>query len=229
MAFIQATGISLAFGDRDILKEVNIYLAAGSKAALTGVNGSGKSTLMKVLAGEISADAGQRSMGKTREVSSCRVSYLPQSGIVHRGRTLREEAETAYAPALALLAEMENLGRTLESAVRDDGKTALLLAEYQRLQEAVENSGYYRRDQHISTVLRGLGFSLSGLDRPVEEYSGGWQMRIALAKVLLECPDILLLDEPTNYLDIEARSWLEGWLRDYSGGYLMVSHDRYFL
>jgi ATP-binding cassette subfamily F protein 3 len=224
MAFIQITKTSLAFGDRDILKDINIHLTAGSKAALTGANGSGKSTLMKVIAGNIPADSGERAFQK-----SSRVSYLPQSGIVHRGRTLREEAETAYAPALSMLAEMENLGRALETAVRDDGKTAALLEEHQRLQEEVENSGYYRRDQHISLVLTGLGFSPADPDRQVEEFSGGWQMRIALAKVLLENPDILLLDEPTNYLDIEARSWLEGWLRDFSGGYLMVSHDRYFL
>ncbi|MDR2363733.1 MAG: ABC-F family ATP-binding cassette domain-containing protein [Spirochaetaceae bacterium] len=224
MAFIQITKTSLAFGDRDILKDISIHLTAGSKAALTGANGSGKSTLMKVIAGDIPADSGERALQK-----SGRVSYLPQSGILHRGRTLREEAETAYAPALSLLAEMENLGRVLETAVRDDGKTAALLEEHQRLQEEVENSGYYRRDQHISLVLTGLGFSPADPDRQVEEFSGGWQMRIALAKALLENPDILLLDEPTNYLDIEARSWLEGWLRDFSGGYLMVSHDRYFL
>ncbi|MDR2631595.1 MAG: ABC-F family ATP-binding cassette domain-containing protein, partial [Spirochaetaceae bacterium] len=224
MAFIQVTKTSLAFGDRDILKDITIHLAAGSKAALTGANGSGKSTLMKIIAGKLPADSGERGLQK-----STRVSYLPQSGIIHRGRTLREEAETAYAPTFSMLAEMENLGRALENAVRDDGKTAALLAEHQRLQEAVENSGYYQRDQHISMVLTGLGFSLSDLNRQVEEFSGGWQMRIALAKVLLEKADILLLDEPTNYLDIEARSWLEGWLRSFSGGYLMVSHDRYFL
>jgi ATP-binding cassette subfamily F protein 3 len=224
MGFIQVTKTSLAFGDRDILKDINIHLKAGSKAALTGANGSGKSTLMKIIAGELPADSGERAFQK-----SSRVSYLPQSGITHRGRTLREEVETAYAPVLARLAEMEDLGRALEDAVRDDGKTAALLEEYQRLQEEVENSGYYQRDQQISMVLTGLGFSLSDVGRPVEEFSGGWQMRIALAKVLLEQADILLLDEPTNYLDIEARSWLEGWLRDFSGGYLMVSHDRYFL
>ncbi|MDR2758513.1 MAG: ABC-F family ATP-binding cassette domain-containing protein [Spirochaetaceae bacterium] len=224
MGFIQVTKTSLAFGDRDILKDINIHLAAGSKAALTGANGSGKSTLMKIIAGKLSADSGERALQK-----SSRVSYLPQSGIIHQGRTLREEVETAYAPAFSMLAEMENLGRALENAVRDDGKTAALLEEHQRLQEEVENSGYYERDQHISMVLTGLGFSLSGLHRQVDEFSGGWQMRIALAKVLLERSDILLLDEPTNYLDIEARSWLEGWLRDFSGGYLMVSHDRYFL
>ncbi|MDR0589011.1 MAG: ATP-binding cassette domain-containing protein [Spirochaetaceae bacterium] len=224
MGFIQITKTSLAFGDRDILKGINIHLAAGSKAALTGANGSGKSTLMKIIAGKLPPDSGERGIQK-----SSRVSYLPQSGIIHRGRTLREEAETAYAPAFSMLAEMESLGRALENAVRDDGKTAALLEEHQRLQEGVENSGFYQRAQHISMVLTGLGFSLSDLNRPVEEFSGGWQMRIALAKVLLEKSDILLLDEPTNYLDIEARSWLEGWLRDFSGGYLMVSHDRYFL
>jgi ATP-binding cassette subfamily F protein 3 len=224
MAFVQFTKVSLAFGDRDILKEVNLNLSAGSRASLCGVNGSGKSTLMKIIAGKLAADSGERAVQK-----GCRISYLPQSGIVHRGRTLREEAETAYGEILSLLQDMETIGGTLESAVADNGRTASLLGEYHRLQETVENSGYYSRDQSITMVLEGLGFSSADMDRPAEEFSGGWQMRIALAKVLLERPDILLLDEPTNYLDIEARSWLESWLKDFTGGYLLVSHDRYFL
>jgi ATP-binding cassette subfamily F protein 3 len=229
MAFVQFTRVSLAFGDRDILKDVSLNLAAGSRAALTGVNGSGKSTLMKVIAGKLAPDSGERAIQK-----GSRVSYLPQSGVaakspVHAERTLREEAETAYDSIAVLLDEMEAIGRALEEAKSDDGKTKSLLAEYYRLQEIVENSGYYNRAQGISTVLSGLGFSESDLDRGVGEFSGGWQMRIALAKVLLEAPDILLLDEPTNYLDIEARSWLENWLRSFTGGYLLVSHDRYFL
>ncbi|MDR2029008.1 MAG: ATP-binding cassette domain-containing protein [Treponema sp.] len=224
MAFVQFTKVSLAFGDRDILKEVNLNLSAGSRASLAGVNGSGKSTLMKIIAGKLAADSGERAVQK-----GCRVSYLPQSGIVHRGRTLREEAETAYGEILSLLQEMETIGRTLESAVSDDGPTAALLGEYHRIQERVENSGYYSRAQNIAMVLEGLGFSSADMDRQAEEFSGGWQMRIALAKILLERPDILLLDEPTNYLDIEARSWLEAWLKNFTGGYLLVSHDRYFL
>jgi ATP-binding cassette subfamily F protein 3 len=123
---------------------------------------------------------------------------------------------------------MEAIGKTLET-VKDDARTATLLEEYHRLQEQVENSGYYAREGSIAMTLSGLGFSLSDMDRPVEEFSGGWQMRIALAKVLLETPDILLLDEPTNYLDIEARGWLESRLSSFAGGYLLVSHDRYFL
>jgi ATP-binding cassette subfamily F protein 3 len=224
VAFVQFTRVSLAFGDRDILKDVGLNLAAGSRACLAGINGSGKSTLMKVVAGKLPPDSGERAAQR-----GCRISYLPQSGITHRGRSLREEAETAYDEIAALLTEMEAIGRTLEHTKHDDDRTVSLLEEHQRLHELVENSGYYNRDQSISTALSGLGFSAGDLDRRVEEFSGGWQMRIALAKTLLESPDILLLDEPTNYLDIEARAWLEQWLRNCAGGYLLVSHDRYFL
>jgi ATP-binding cassette subfamily F protein 3 len=224
MAFVQFSRVSLAFGDRDILRAVNLNLAAGSRAALAGANGAGKSTLMRVIAGELQADSGDRAVQK-----GCRISYLPQSGVVHQGRTLREEAETAYSAVTALLDRMDELGGELEKTSGDGGRTAILLDEHHRLQEAVENSGYFRREASVSMVLGGLGFVPSDLDRQVEEFSGGWQMRIALAKVLLENPDILLLDEPTNYLDIEARSWLESWLQSYAGGCLLVSHDRYFL
>jgi ATP-binding cassette subfamily F protein 3 len=148
---------------------------------------------------------------------------------MHRGKTLREEAEDAYSEIISLLNQSDELGRCLAKTSADSGSTGALLEEHHRLQEAVENSGYYRREASIQAVLIGLGFSQTDLDRRVEEFSGGWQMRIALAKVLLQNPDILLLDEPTNYLDIEARSWLESWLQSFSGGYLLVSHDRYFL
>ncbi|MDR2633826.1 MAG: ATP-binding cassette domain-containing protein [Treponema sp.] len=224
MAFVQITKVSLAFADRDILQEVTLSLAAGSRSSLAGVNGSGKSTLMKVIAGHISADSGDRAVQK-----GSRISYLPQSGIVYRGRTLREEVETAYTGIRALIQRMEAIGRTLEGAREDDRNTGLLLQAYHQLQDQVEASGYYRREQTVAMVLCGLGFAPADGERPCGEFSEGWQMRIALAKVLLERPDILLLDEPTNYLDIEARSWLESWLRSFTGGYLLVSHDRYFL
>jgi len=224
MAFVQFSKVSLAFGDRDILKDVSLRLAAGSRSCLAGANGSGKSTLMKILAGEIQADSGERAVQK-----GTRVSYLPQSGIVHHGKSLRDEAEMAFSHMKALLAEAERIGGVLEGAREDEGSVRALLEEHHRLQEQLENSGYYRREAMIASVLAGLGFSRGDLDRDTGEFSGGWQMRIALAKVLLEQPDILLLDEPTNYLDIEARSWLEGWLAKFPGGCLLVSHDRYFL
>ncbi|MDR3167924.1 MAG: ABC-F family ATP-binding cassette domain-containing protein [Treponema sp.] len=226
MAFVQLSKVSLAFGDRDILKDVNLYLSAGSRASLAGANGSGKSTLMRIIAGKLAADSGDRAVQR-----DSRISYLPQSVMApreSRGRTLREEAETAYEDIAQILKRMEEIGRDLEKTKNDEGSAALL-KEYHHLGEVVENSGYYQRDRNIAMVLSGLGFSAADLDRETGEFSGGWQMRIALAKVLLEAPDILLLDEPTNYLDIEARTWLEGWLRSFTGGYLLVSHDRYFL
>ena len=231
MAFVQFSKVSLAFGDRDILKDVSLNLASGSRAALAGANGAGKSTLMKVIAGKMQADSGDRAVQK-----GCRVSYLPQSGIVHKGKTLREEAETAYENIISIIARMDELGIELEksSGVDGDGRggsgrTRALLEEHHRLHEEIENSGYYQRDAAVEQVFSGLGFSVSDRNRDTGEFSGGWQMRIALAKVLLENPDIMLLDEPTNYLDIEARNWLESWLRSFPGGCLVVSHDRYFL
>jgi len=226
MAFVQFSKVSLAFGDRDILKDVSLNLATGSRAALAGANGAGKSTLMKVIAGKIPSDSGSRAVQK-----GCRVSYLPQSGVVHRGRTLREEAETAFEGTLNLIAKMEELGRELSGVGQgaDPGRTRALLEEHHLLQEEIENSGYYRREALVSQVFSGLGFSSRDMDREAGEFSGGWQMRIALAKVLLENPDIMLLDEPTNYLDIEALTWLESWLGTFPGGFLVVSHDRFFL
>jgi ATP-binding cassette subfamily F protein 3 len=149
--------------------------------------------------------------------------------MVFAGHTLREEMEGAYQNSVRLLSLRDELGRRLEETTQNDSTTNALLEEYHRLNEAVENSGYYRREERIEQVLTGLGFSRSGLNRECGTFSGGWQMRIALAKVLLENPSIMLLDEPTNYLDIEARTWLEGWLKHFTGGYLLVSHDRYFL
>jgi len=224
MAFVQFSRISLSFGDRDILKDVSLRLASGSKSCLTGANGSGKSTLMKIIAGKLNADCGDRAVQK-----DSRISYLPQSGIVHHGKTLRDEVETAYGFVHALLERMEKTGELLEKAKNDGSATKILIEEHHNLQEQIEETGYYRREGEIATVLAGLGFSLKDIDRDTGEFSGGWQMRIALAKILLEKPDILLLDEPTNYLDIEARSWLENRLNDFKGGYLLVSHDRYFL
>jgi ATP-binding cassette subfamily F protein 3 len=224
VAFVQFSKVSLAFGERDILKDVSLRLAAGSRACLAGANGSGKSTLMKVIAGVMDADSGDRAVQK-----GSRISYLPQSGIVHQGKSLRDEAETAFAPIRELLARAGEIGKNLETATSGGRGVDALVEEHHRLQEQVENSGYYRREAVISITLKGLGFSPNDFDRETGEFSGGWQMRIALAKTLLEQPDILLLDEPTNYLDIEVRAWLEEWLNNFPGGCLLVSHDRYFL
>ncbi len=227
MGFVQFSRVCLAFGDRDILKNVTINLQAGTRAALSGANGSGKTTLMKVMAGIMDYDSGERAIQK-----DCVVSYLPQSGIVHTGKTLRAETDTAFSLGYDLFAEMERVGENLSKmgdAPEDTAKQTRHLERHHEIHEYLENSGWYRREVLAEQILTGLGFLKTDLERNVEEFSGGWQMRIALAKVLLQNPDILLLDEPTNYLDIEARTWLEDFLLKFEGGFLIVSHDRYFL
>lgn len=221
MSFVQFSQVSLAFGNRDILKNVSVHLAAGTKAALTGVNGAGKSTLIKVLAGIVQPDSGTRAVQK-----DTRISYLPQSGLTHHGCTLREEADKAFSFGYELQAELERIGDDLKRGTENQKS---LLERHDWILNKLEDSGWNRRNVTAEQVLLGLGFSRADLDRNCEEFSGGWQMRIALAKALMVNPDILLLDEPTNYLDIEARGWLEKFLCSFRGGFLLVSHDRYFL
>ena len=227
---LQCSSVSLAFGDRDILRDVNLFVSPGTRAALAGANGSGKTTLLKIIAGLLLPDSGEISAEK-----DCRISYLPQAGMIPdgaddagSGKTLWETADGAFAAIAALAEEKERIAALLQRS-SDDAGAASLLETYHRLEENLESSGYYRRDAVIARVLAGLGFGAEDHGRAVREFSGGWKMRIALAKVLLENPGILLLDEPTNYLDIEARAWLEDWLKGFRGGYILVSHDRYFL
>lgn len=225
MAFVQFSKVSLAFGDRDILKDVSVNLATGTKAALTGANGSGKSTLMKVFAGLQECDSGERSVQK-----NTRIVYLPQSGIVHKGTTLVEEVDKAFFYGYELTSEMEKIGDELAlTSSLTESRQKQLLERHHEITEYLENSNWHRRDALAEQTLIGLGFSSTDFSKPCVEFSGGWQMRIALAKALLQNPDILLLDEPTNYLDLEARTWLEEFLKDFTGGFLLVSHDRYFL
>ena len=221
MAFVQFSQVSLAFGDRDILKNVTINLQTGSKVALTGANGAGKSTLIKVLAGITKPDSGNRAVQK-----ETRVVYLPQSGLTHHGCSLKEEADKAFEFGYEMQRQIDLIGELLQ---KGEGNTDSLVLQQAELIQKLEDSQWYRREASCESVLLGLGFSRSDFEKRTEEFSGGWQMRIALAKALMQNPDILLLDEPTNYLDIEARSWLEQFLQNFKGGFLLVSHDRYFL
>jgi len=221
MAFIQLDGIGLSFADRQIFRDVQITISPGSRIALTGANGSGKSTLMKVAAGEQEFDE-----GRIISPAGTRSAYLPQSGIVHKGKTLLEEAMEAFAELALLKNEADGIAVLLE---KKEGSTGALLERYQEIQDTLENAGWDRREARTEQVLKGLGFNRSELNNDVSTFSGGWQMRIALSKILLTSPDILLLDEPTNYLDLEAREWLRDFLKKFPGGVLLVSHDRLFL
>ncbi len=224
MSVVQAVDVSLAFGERVLFEGIHLSIQRNTRAALSGANGSGKTTLLKILAGLVNPDSGE--VVRSKDI---RISYLPQTGITHAGNTLYQEMEQAFQYFHRIQDRIEGICQRMASIKESDPEATPLLEELHQLQERLDHSGFYHRDARISEVLRGLGFSPADLHRPTEEFSGGWQMRIALAKVLLEDPDVLLLDEPTNYLDIEARTWLETFLSTFSGGVLLVSHDKYFL
>jgi len=224
MKTIQASDIQLAFSDRNVLKNVQLTLTTKSRAALTGGNGSGKSTLMKIISGDMHPDLGTIAVQK-----GTRASYLPQSGKKFSGSSLYQESETAFSELHQLVDEKEQIGTQLSKVTSEDKYTRNLLERQHDIEERLLTTDYYNREKEIEQVLIGLGFTRADFKKNCEQFSGGWQMRIALAKILLEHPDILLLDEPTNYLDLEARNWLEDFLRNYQGGFLIVSHDRFFL
>lgn len=224
MPFVQCTGLSHSFGLCTLFSNASLYIKDGSRAALAGPNGAGKTTLMKILSGSFEPDTVQLAIQK-----GTRISYLPQSGLEFTGCTVYEAAETAYRDIETLIANRDELGTKLEKKQYDETKLTQLLDEFHHIAETIDNSGYWRRKERIYEVLTGLGFPLPLIEKNADELSSGWQMRLGLARVLLEFPDIMLLDEPTNYLDLEARNWLENYLNNFTGGYLIVSHDRSFL
>lgn len=223
MATLQVRDVRLAFGDRDILDGVSFTLTSQSRTALCGANGSGKSTLLKVISGEIKPDS--IDITKTRGMT---IAYLPQSDIVLGSDTAYREVEKGFSRSEELIEEKDDIGEKLQHTSEGD-RTEGMLERIRQIEEELLSSGYYNRTMKIGQVMAGLGFEPSDADRPCAEFSGGWQMRIALARTLVEHADLMLLDEPTNYLDIEALTWLKNYLKVYKGGLLLVSHDQGFL
>ncbi len=239
MGILQVQNISLSFGDRNILSNVSLTLGEHARAALAGGNGEGKTTLMKIIAGIMPCDG-----GKITRTKGMRVSYLPQSDIVFREGTVYEEIEKGFARFQTNLERQHEIERQLAEGNGDGSSNGSsnsssnnasrssnesLLIELNELQESLLDSSYYDREAMIFSVAKGLGFSQIDMKRPCKEFSGGYQMRIALAKVLCEEPDLMMLDEPTNYLDIEARTWLKEFLKGYKGSLFLVCHDKGFL
>jgi ATP-binding cassette subfamily F protein 3 len=221
---IQLSSLSKSFGGRVLLDAVSWQIDDGDRVGLAGPNGAGKTTLLKMMAGFEEADS-----GLITKPAGLTIGYLPQDGLSHSGRTLIEEAGLAFKPLLDMRAEIAAIEDRLGNDHADDDEHAAMLSRYSDLQEEFRRLEGYSIDLRITTVLRGLGFMPSDLERPCETFSGGWQMRIALAKLLLGRPGLLLLDEPTNHLDLEARNWLEEYLSTYPHAVILVSHDRFFL
>jgi len=221
---IQLADITKTFGVRTLLEHVTWQIGDGDRVGLCGPNGAGKTTLLKMLAGLEDPDT-----GTVVKPAGLTIGYLPQDGLTHAGRTVFEEASSAFQPLLDMKAEMHDIEHRLGDASVPDADHEAMLHRYSDLQDRFRLADGYSMDLRIATVLRGLGFSADDANRPAETFSGGWQMRIALAKLLLGRPNLLLLDEPTNHLDLEARNWLEEYLSTYPYAVILVSHDRYFL
>ena len=221
---IQLSSLSKRFGDRVLLDAVSWQIGDRERVGLAGPNGAGKTTLLKMLAGLDEPDS-----GSVVKPSGLAVGYLPQDGLNHSGRTLIEEAGLAFKPLLDMRAEIQSLEERLGDDSVAESEHASMLSRYSDLQESFRRLEGYSIDLKMTTVLRGLGFTPEDFDKPSETFSGGWQMRIALAKLLLTRPGLLLLDEPTNHLDLEARNWLEEYLSGYPHAVILVSHDRFFL
>ena len=221
---IQLSELTKSFGDRVLLENVTWNIGDRERVGLCGPNGAGKTTLLRILARLEEADSGNVILP-----TSLTVGYLPQDGLAHSGRTLFEETSTAFQHLLDIKTEMHKIEHELGNVSSLNFEYDAMLERYSELQDRFRIADGYSIDLRIATVLHGLGFTDKDLNRRTETFSGGWQMRIALAKLLLRQPNLLLLDEPTNHLDLDARNWLEHFLTEYPYAVLLISHDRYFL
>ncbi len=222
---ISINSLTVAYGGFVLLNDINFHISESDKIGLVGKNGAGKSTILKLICG-----IQNPTTGKIAVPNGVKIGYLPQIMEHHRGRTVIEEAMTSFADMFALEDELERI--TLELAEREDYESQAYQDLIIRMNEVNDHLAYSKSENpqvQAEKTLIGLGFKYEELSRPTETFSQGWNMRIELAKILLSKPDVLLLDEPTNHLDIESIEWLEGYLKDYKGSLVLISHDRKFL
>jgi ATP-binding cassette, subfamily F, member 3 len=221
---LQLNAISKQMGLQPLFDELSLQLTGQSRVGLIGRNGAGKSTLLKLLAGLIEPDE-----GNVFKTPGFRVRYLSQEPSINDEATLYDELSSVFIELNALDKEEEALFKKMEDPALPEAEQLKLSDRLEKIYSEKERHGAYEKDARIGRMLKGMGFTEDEYDRLCSTFSGGWQMRINLAKVLLEGADLLLLDEPTNHLDLETCEWLEGFLGDYSGGLVVVSHDRHFL
>lgn len=222
---ISLNNISMRFGAKILFNDVTLRVSGKDRISFVGSNGAGKSTLLKIICGLVKPDEGDVAVSRHTTVG-----YLPQEGIVYSGKTLYEEVYSSAGDINKIQSEMEEIEKELsENTDTDNDDYMDLLYEYGELQERFQMLEGFKLKSKIEKILIGLGFFEKDFERQTDEFSGGWQMRIEIAKLLLSNPSILLLDEPTNHLDIESLIWVENYLINYQGAVVLVSHDRSFL
>lgn len=221
---LSVENVSIQFLGRVLYKELSFTVSTKDRVCFAGPNGAGKSTLMKIIAGLMNPDSGSINRAKYTEVG-----YLPQDGIKHTGRTLFKEAETAFENEMLLKRSVDECSEQLGKLNPTSPDYAEVLEKFGELQLKLDSFDISKMKPNIERVLIGLGFKYSDMDRETSEFSGGWQMRLALAKLLLKSPSVLLLDEPTNHLDIDSQLWLENYIQSYQGSVIIISHDSAFL
>ena len=221
---LQLSAAGKRFGQKLLFEDVNWLITPDERTGLVGGNGTGKSTILKILAGLETVDYGQLT-----RVKGTTLGYLPQDGLALRGKTVFAECLSVFDHLHALEREAEEITHTLSTADAKSREYIAAADRYSDIADQLHVHHIYTLDSQVGAVLSGLGFNKEDWERKTEEFSGGWQMRIALAKLLLQKPSLLLLDEPTNHLDLESRNWLENYLHDYPNAYILISHDRYFL
>src|ERR1700678_2150822 len=221
---IQLTGAGKRYGPKILFENTDWLVTPNERTGIVGANGTGKSSLLKVLAGIEGLDSGTISLQK-----GVSVGYLPQDGLSLSGRTVFAECMSVFDDLHAIERELETLTHSIAELDHTSAAYADVADRYHRLEHEFQTRGGYSIEADVGRVLMGLGFRKEDWHRQTDEFSGGWQMRLALAKLLLQKPNLLLLDEPTNHLDLEARNWLEEYLHDYPNALVLISHDRYFL
>lgn len=222
---ISVNGVTVSFGGFNLFDNISFLVNPKDRIGLAGKNGAGKSTLLKILSGQQNPTKGEVSMPK-----HCKIGYLPQDMIHQHGRTVFEETATAFEEIQMLEKRIEEINHQLETRTDYESDAySKLIEEQTEVYHRLDVLGAGNRDEEIEKILRGLGFERKDFERQTAEFSGGWRMRIELAKLLLQQPDILLLDEPTNHLDIEAIMWLEEFMETFNGAVILISHDKTFL
>ena len=222
---ISVNGVTVSFGGYDLFDDISFLINPKDRIGLAGKNGAGKSTLLKVLSGNQKPTKGEISMPK-----SCKIGYLPQDMIHQHGRTVFEETETAFQEIQQMESRILEINKEFETRTDYESKAySDLIEEQTEIYTRLDLLGASNIHEEIEKILKGLGFERKDFQRQTSEFSGGWRMRIELAKLLLQKPDILLLDEPTNHLDIEAIMWLEEFMETFAGSVMLISHDKSFL